>query len=413
MVTKTHKVLAANYLKKFNCIGSACEDCCCIGTWLVSVDKATFFKYRNLPPGPIKELLERNVVRNRRNPSDENYARVKFGKNNQCPFLGEDHLCLIHLNLGEAFLGKVCRTYPRYSNIVDGRIEKVASVSCPEAARVALLDPEGIRLEETLEAVDAPLIPNYQLSAEELHSGRGKYFYELRTLTVEVLQNRKYDFWKRLMILGLFYQAVQKSIDAEAAAEIPVIVMKYRNMAVSGAFQDAFADIPSATVVQRKILRQLVGERLKIDKIGYRYFECLKEMLFGLGFVENASEEQLEKAYQGALTDYFLSFMQQYGYVMENYLVNYVFKNLFPIGGGKRVFDNYVVMILHYSLLKLHLLGMLRFHGQDLNVNHIIKLVQSFAKGVEHTPTYVERTFQLIKDDQMNNLSYMAILIKN
>ena len=413
MDTKMHKILIANYLKKFHCIGGACEDCCCVGSWLVSVDKATFFKYRNLPPGPIKELLEKNVVRNRQNPSDENFARVKFTKNNQCPFLSEDHLCLIQSNLGESYLCKVCRIYPRFSNILDGRIEKVATVSCPEAARVALMDPEGIRVEETFEAVDTPLIPKYRLSAEELSRGLGKYLYELRALTVEVLQNRKYDLWKRLMILGLFYQAVQKSVDSGGTAEIPVIIEKYKNMAVSGVFQDAFADIPSATVVQRKILKQLVDERLLVGKVESRYFECLTEVLFGLGFVENASEEQLEKAYQEALADYFPSFMQQYGYVMENYLVNYALKNLFPLGKEKRVFDNYVVMILHYSLLKIHLLGMLRFHGQNLNRDHIIKLIQSFAKVVEHTPAYVKRIFQLVKDDQMNNLSYMAILIKN
>ena len=413
MEAKTHRVLAANYMTKFNCIGSACEDCCCVGTWQVSVDKATFFKYRNLPPGPFKELLGKNVVRNRRNPSVENYAQVKFGNNHQCPFLSEDHLCRIQQNLGEAFLGKVCRIYPRVNNIVDGRIEKVATVSCPEAARVALLDPEGIRLEETFEAVDTPMNPRYRLLAEELHSGFGKYFYELRALTVEVLQNRKYDLWERLMILGLFFQSVQKSIDMGANAEIPFIIEKYKNMAASGAFQDAFTAIPSVTVVQRKILKKLVDERLSLGNIEVRYFECFNEMLKGLDYVGDASEEQLEKAYQEALADCFPTFMQQYGYVMENYLVNYVFKNLFPLGGEKRVFDNYVVMILHYSLLKMHLLGMLRFHGQNLNMDHIIKLIQSFAKVVEHTPAYVKRILQLVKDDQMNNLSYMAILIKN
>ena len=413
MEAKTHKVLAANYLTKFNCIGSACEDCCCVGTWRVSVDKATFIKYRNLPPGPIKELLDKNIVRNRRNPSNENYARVKFGKNNQCPFLNEDRLCLIQLNLGESYLCKVCRIFPRCSNIVDGRIEKVATISCPEAARVALLDPEGIRVEETFEAVDTPLIPKYQLSAEGLRSGFGKNFYELRGLTVEVLQNRKYDLWERLMILGLFFQAVQKSEDSGGAAEIPAIVEKYRNMVISGAFQDAFADIPSVTVVQRKILKQLVDERLVGGNLVPRYLECLAEMFKGLDYVGNASEEQLEKAYQDAFTNYFQSFMQQYGYVMENYLVNYVFKNLFPLGGEKRVFDNYLIMILHYSLLKIHLLGILRFHGQNLDADHVIKLIQSFAKVVEHASQYVKRIFQLMRDNQMNNLAYMAILLKN
>lgn len=413
MEPKGRKVLTPDYLKKFNCIGSTCEDCCCMGTWRVFVDKATFLKYRHLPPGSMKELLEKNISRNRQNSTDENYARVKFGNNNQCPFLNEERLCLIQLNLGEAYLGKVCRTYPRYTNIVGGKIEKVASVSCPEAARIVLLNEDGIRFSETVENADAPLIPNYQLSMTDLQSARGKYFFEMRALTVDVLQAREYELWQRLMILGLFYQSVQRCYDEGTTTEIPAIVEKYRNMVATGAFQGAFGEIPSVATVQRKILKQLVDERLVSDRIESRYVDCLKEVFLGLGFVRKSTEEQLEAAYQIAYEENFQPFMKQYGYIMENYLVNYVFKNLFPLGGETRLFDNYVIMILHYSLLKIHLLGTLRFHGKTLNAEHIIKLIQSFAKVVEHNPPYVKRTFQLMQDNQMNNLSYMAILIKN
>ena len=406
-------VLEPDYMKNFHCIGSACEDSCCVGAWDIFVDKDTWFKYRNLPPSPLKRRLDKHVGRNRKNPSSERYAKINFGEQQQCPLLREDNLCGIQIELGETYLCKVCRTYPRYTNLVDGHIERMASLSCNEAARCALLSDQVIEFEETTQAALTPIIVNCRLTKEDLQHGLLQHFYILRAFAIECLQARDHELWQRLIILGLFCQAVQEQQDQGVWTEIPATVEKYRTMLAAGLFKEAFSEIPAANMVQRKILKQLVDERLMSKVSSAQYMACLKEVFLGLNFLENASEEQLEKAYQTAAEEYLLPFMMRYGYILENYLVNYVFKNLFPVGAEKRIMDAYVILILNYALLKMHLLGLARYHKEHLTVEHLIRLIASFVKTVDHNPDYIKRTFQLIQDNKMNNLPYMAILVKN
>ncbi|MCH3023273.1 lysine-N-methylase, partial [Listeria monocytogenes] len=87
--------------------------------------------------------------------------------------------------------------------------------------------------------------------------------------------------------------------------------------------------------------------------------------------------------YADAYKKHYEPFMNEHEYMLENYLVNHVFKNLFPFTGEKDLFDAYVMLVMHYSLIKMHLIGMAGFH-RTLTVDLIVKLIQSFAKTVEH-----------------------------
>ena len=98
---------------------------------------------------------------------------------------------------------------------------------------------------------------------------------------------------------------------------------------------------------------------------------------------------------------------------MENYLVNYVFKNLFPFSGEKHIFDNYVMLIVHYAMIKMLLIGMAGFHKEKFKTEHVIKLIQSFSRTVEHNSAYLKKVNKLLRDNKFNTMPYMAILIKN
>lgn len=76
------------------------------------------------------------------------------------------------------------------------------------------------------------------------------------------------------------------------------------------------------------------------------------------------------------------------------------------------MFDNFIMLILHYSLIKLHLIGMARFH-KGLTEDVVIALIQSFAKSVEHNSIFLDRAFKLLKENGYSSMAHMAILIKN
>ena len=58
-MAKTRTILQPQYVAKFQCIGPACEDSCCIG-WRVQIDKDTYQNYRKCSDD---ELRSQNGLR--------------------------------------------------------------------------------------------------------------------------------------------------------------------------------------------------------------------------------------------------------------------------------------------------------------------------------------------------------------
>ena len=152
MSTKTRKLLQPQYVSQFHCIGPACEDSCCIG-WRVQIDKDTYKRYRECSDKELRERMDEKVTRHRTNPSDSNYAKIKLNPNSHCPFIDEDKLCAIQRKLGEEYLSVTCTNYPRTANTINGVTEKSLTMSCPEAARKALLNPSLMTFDEAEESV--------------------------------------------------------------------------------------------------------------------------------------------------------------------------------------------------------------------------------------------------------------------
>ena len=105
--------------------------------------------------------------------------------------------------------------------------------------------------------------------------------------------------------------------------------------------------------------------------------------------------------------------MRDHEYILENYLVNYAFKNIVPLGGKGIMYDTYVKMILHYSLVKMYLIGMAAFHKEKFNVKLVIMLISSFTMNIEHTLGYLDHIFNLLLKNDRTSMACMAVLIKN
>lgn len=413
-MTLTHTInrqlLVPQYMKQFSCIGSACEDSCCIG-WRVNIDEETYKKYKKTSDAELKPLFAKNVTRQRSNASSKSYAKIKMDKGGNCSFLSEEKLCRVQMNLGEEFLSNTCAVYPRSINSINDVVEKSATMSCPEAARLALLNPNGVEFDEVEEPANTPGFIVRNLKTDELKKTPQKYFWELRIFSIQVLQDRTYTLSERLILLGMFYQKVQEYIDQGYIDEIPNIIAKYTNVMADRGMKAMLVEVPSQLAIQMELCKELVDYRYSQGINSHRYFECLTEMLSGINYTKESTVEEVTNHYKKAIEDYYNPFMSEHEYILENYVVNHVFKNLFPFE-LKTLFDDYVMLIIHYSMIKLHLIGMAGFH-QGLTTDLIIKLIQSFAKTVEHNNTYLIRIFDLLKDNKFTTMPYMAILIKN
>ncbi len=113
----------------FHCIADQCPKSCCEG-WQIVIDPDSYQTYQEYS-GPFKERLENGI-------DHRELSFLQYGK--RCSMLSESGLCDMQSSIGEAYLCRTCREYPRHlEDFLDLR-EYSLSLSCPEAVRM-MMDP--------------------------------------------------------------------------------------------------------------------------------------------------------------------------------------------------------------------------------------------------------------------------------
>jgi len=412
---KKRIVLTPQYLKKFQCIGPKCEDNCCYG-WKVQINEEMYKKYRKVSEIQLKPLLDKSVTRNRSNPSNENYAKVKMNNEGDCPFLDGEKLCMIQRSMGAGYLSKVCMTYPRMTNIVNGVYEKSVTLSCPEAARNVLLNDNIMEFDDVEESLEEQIIVNTEIDTENIkYSNKvNKYFWSLRIFSISVIQNRNYELWERLIILGSFMGRVQECVENEMVHDIPNLINEYNIMIEDRFFNKLLEGIPKNLAIQMQLMKEFNDQRfsMALSKNNNAYVQCVIEFLQGINYDDKSSVEEIAARYEEAYTNYYNPFMKDNEHILENFLVNNMFKDLFPVSSKGGVFDDYMQLVVHYSFVKMLLIGM-SAHYKQLDEDIIIKLIYSFSRAIDHNKVFLNKIFKLFKENGYDTMAYMAILIKN
>lgn len=134
------KTIVPNYYEKFHCIADKCNHSCCIG-WEIDIDDTTLAQYKKIKTDFGKKL-NNNIIFN------DDCAYFKLTDKERCPFLNENNLCEIILNLGENSLCQICNDHPRFKNFFGDRIEIGLGLTCEEVSRIIVNESESFELVE-------------------------------------------------------------------------------------------------------------------------------------------------------------------------------------------------------------------------------------------------------------------------
>lgn len=410
-----------SYVAKFRCIGSECEDTCCKG-WDVLLDKATYEKYQLIPVSSLRSVVNTQVELIKENASPSNYARVKLSENGNCPFLAEDDLCSVQKQYGEDYLSATCAIYPRVLNKVDGEMERSLYVSCPEAARLVLLEPDLLQAEgrDSSRASREDQFSN--LDTDQEFAGRKPYqfFWEVRKLILSLIRNRTYPLWQRLFFLGMFCEGLEQCSRQEPGEQVPVILAEYTQMIERGQLREQLNSIDKHITTQLDFVMRAVDQRMRIGTESRRYMECVQEFLQGIQYNPNSTAEDDARHYTEAYRNYYEPFQQKHEYMLENFLANYVFKNLFPFGHPaglhheqRSISEEYSLLLAQFALIKGLLIGLAGQHRDNFAPEHVVKVIQSISKISEHSPAYLQGVLQLLEERNLKSAYGMAVLLRN
>lgn len=193
------KIIAPDYYNDFVCIAGDCKHSCCIG-WEIEVDDNTFKNYKSVG-GEFGKRLWDNIK------SSDNTKYFALSANERCPFLNNDNLCDIIINLGEDKLCQICTDHPRYRNFFSDRTEIGLGLCCEAAARLILQDKRITTfIEIENDGHDNPI------NKEE------QEFFALRKQLFDIVQNREKTVSERVReLLGVCDITFEKKTPSEWA----------------------------------------------------------------------------------------------------------------------------------------------------------------------------------------------------
>ncbi len=179
------KVRVPLFYKDFHCLANACHDTCCAG-WEVDVDSASQARYANVS-GPFGKRLRSKIVD----------GHFELDQKERCPFLNNQNLCEIYMQLGEDSLCDICREHPRFVDVFGDIQEQGIGLCCEEGVRL-LFDLQGPLAFEEFCNMEEP-----EDWDKELLDAKNSIF-AIRTEILNRLSNRTVPLSERLADILLF-----------------------------------------------------------------------------------------------------------------------------------------------------------------------------------------------------------------
>lgn len=430
------RLVHPEYAETFRCIGSACEDTCCKG-WGIPIDREAYDKYRNLPPSPLRNLIQISCLITPKEavcvdgsgqivPGAEVFAKIRMTDANQCPMLNKDGLCRIQTEIGVDFLAHTCASYPRIVHSIDGIEEKALALSCPEAARLVLLDPWLFPSIQPVPIQATSPDPLYQPHCEYDSAGRDRsllsWFWSIRECVLALVRNRSYELWQRLFLLGIFCRRLDGIAEGELEIAVPAFLCEFKASTASGRLRtamEAMETLPTDNVSQLDVVLKLAGMLLKHSNTLPRFTECVHAFTTGIGNGPGATLESLAAHYALAHDRFYAPFFDRHPHILENYLINTMLRCQFPLREGTRtgaqpsMTHEYALLTAQFALMKGLLIGVAGAHREAFSTEHVVHTVQAASRHFEHHPHFLAQAQALLEESQIDGPRGLAVLLRN
>jgi lysine-N-methylase len=406
-------VLRPTYSDRFHCLGSECEETCC-AYWQVHFDPETVKKYRDMDSGPLQDLILSSLESPRAGTARPGDMNLRMGPDGTCPLLNEQRLCRIQIEMGAGYLSHICLSYPRQKSIIDGQEEVTLTLSCPEAARLILLEGDLL----------APPAED-PLSSLWDDSGRKPlpplaFFWPIREFIVRLLLNRRYPLWQRLFLIGSFCRRLDASVQDPSRHPIPVLLREFPAAVESGQLRPAMDQIPADHALQLDLLLNLIFRYISRNRISRRFEAVLRAFTAAIGLKKKNSMQELTPPYASAIRQSLAPFTEKHPQFFENLLLNTVLYECFPFGRTAadpslpiEASRNFARLATQFALIRGLLAGLARSQGAAFEPRMAAAAVQSIWKHFEHNALYLEESQKLLQERGVNDTRGLTMLIRD
>lgn len=426
-----NNVLYPAYAQDFSCIGSACEDNCC-GGWSISIDKATYMKYRQVKDPQLVRLMETGLKRNKptgdekgTDNADAQYATIKLKPDGQCPFFGQDKLCLIQKKLGPGYLSRTCNFYPRKAYSHDGTTIQVGmNASCPEVARKVLSIPGQLSFIQL--PMNHPDVPGqifgvckntWMFTSSPVNKAVAGHMNKLQFACIDIMQSQTHTLAERIFLVGLMLKAVDDTPQDERKTQIPKIIERYAAFALSPDFHGQMEDFSDNDALRGHMqgitsvhVTRLFSRNAPVANLVRR--------LAPDGVTRMPQQEMIDRARDLVRTQKdttFLPFLKKYNQAVENFFVNYIYFARLPFAyffeDTITLMNGYIPLVEQYALLRLLMCSNLEPNQEpdDALVTQIFTTLAHITEN-SNTPRLIKEVYT---NAGLDSLAHMSFLLRD
>ena len=338
------KLVMPVYCKNFRCIADKCHDNCCIG-WEIDIDSSTAEYYETVA-GTFGDKLRSNIEKS-------DICSFKL-KGERCPFLNEDNLCEIIINLGEDKLCQICTDHPRYFEWYNDTKEGGIGLCCEEAARLIVPCREKFSTYETQCTDDG---------CDDYNSALYNMLIFARNEIIDTLENESIPFRQRLSSVIAYAFELQYMADNCEFKEMPIKISEppnEKNPEVRS-FLQCFTDL---------------------EPIDENWEEYLAELIEKSSLIANALPCHK--------TDFDL--------YLKNIAVYFIWRYFLKGVYDEEFLSKVILTAISCAMIKLMYINEL-YPGKKLTDDSYSYLVKCYSKEIEYSQENLDKIYDMVYDN--------------
>lgn len=369
------KLRLPSHVMEFHC--AQCGECC-TDKWRISGDAISYDKlYKKLAEHGRQEELNNNISHDRKG------SKIRFRSNGKCPYLSENNLCTLQLELGETYLLDICKVFPRNIFASQDTLEFSLFLTCKTAVKTLQRGPITF-IESALPILDSNNMPfsfilpnNYKQYCPDkpLLNNSQLPYHQLEDKFIELMQDRRYSISQRLITLGhLLSQLIDKNsyqVDAvlQGYTSIPTADQSFfaepnlnlhlkQFYRMSNLFLKKFSSL-DITKRLRTILTALTSNRLQETGSGEK-------------LICSQVESPNPSCYHKVLDQYYRPVISTIEPILENYMVNFILSKHFYL---KPLHFAYYRMAFAFTAITAFSLGYSILTTQPINQDTTLQAI--------------------------------------
>lgn len=407
---KRPTVTMPRYMARFRCIGGECEQSCCEG-WNIEVEPKAFRQVKERAPEPLRaDFLDAVKVKQ---GADGRQRKLIAQATAACEMRDNCGNCRIQAALGASALPAICYVYPRGALRIDDDVTVFADLSCPEAVRLALFDPEALQTEPAeFDPLTVNRCPTVRIRTNGAEHRR--VFDVIQRFCDATLVRRDMPFWQRVFVVGLMFELFGKAGITAPVPQALAVIESLNERLENGSLTAKLRDVRGSAANQLTALMPLLDRWLTNRFMGLSFaarggsVELVRDLAYALK-METGGQATID-AYTRAFSGVYAPWAARNPHVVEN-----LFRVPFAMRGTHARMHHGLDILwqdgLVFAITRMLLIAQAARRGPEFSEADVVPVVMAVWRRIQHDKTFVEEIRSAFKAAGCASLMHLCALL--